>query len=219
MVLFLRLLAHKIPHLIPKNASRSSPYPEGRKRRDRVILRSASHSNLPLYAMLVILLAMFFALTAGVYPSGRVQGSAKGGRAPMVPFPLSRSPHPSSGPFPTYRKPARPAPPGRAAQRLAKRLRCSGLPRGRFFVLRAAPASARYNPFRVWRRGASCAAAPAYHPAGSFPFTAAPFRPPPPKRRGGGSPSCCAHPSISDTTFFRLHRRCGLHCAHNSSIL
>ncbi len=28
----------------------------------------------------------------------------------MVPFPLSRSPHPSSGTLPTYRKPARPAP-------------------------------------------------------------------------------------------------------------
>ena len=136
--------------------------------------------------MLVILLAMFFAPTAGVYPSGRVRGSAKGGRAPMVPFPLSRSPHPSSGPFPTYRKPARPAPPGRAAQRLAKRLRCSGLPRGRFFVLRAAPVPARYNPFRVWRRGASCAAAPADHPAGSIPFAAAPLRPPPPDKARRG---------------------------------
>ena len=121
---------------------------------------------------------------------------AKGGRAPMVPFPLSRSPHPSSGPFPTYRKPARPAPPGRAAQRLAKRLRCSGLPRGRFYFLPAAPVPARCNPFCFWRRGSFCAAAPAYPPAGSFPFLAAPFRPPPPKkaRRGARLPSQRASP-------------------------
>ena len=123
-------------------------------------------------------------------PPALRRGFAKGGRAPMVPFPLSRSPHPSSGPFPTYRKPARPAPPGRAAQRLAKRLRCSGLPRGRFYFLPAAPVPARCNPFCFWRRGSFCAAAPAYRPAGSFPFLAAPFRPPPPKkaRRGGAPP-------------------------------
>lgn len=88
----------------------------------------------------------------------------------MVPFPLSRSPHPSSGPFPTYRKPARPAPPGRAAQRLSKRLRGSGLPRGRFFVLSAAPVPARYNPFGFWRRGAYNGGTPAYLPAGSVPL-------------------------------------------------
>ena len=34
--------------------------------------------------------------------------------------------------------------------------------------------------------GASCAAAPAYHPAGSFPFTAAPLRPPPPEKARRG---------------------------------
>ena len=121
-------------------------------------------------------------------PTAGGPGFAKGGRAPMVPFPLSRSPHPSSGPFPTYRKPARPAPPGRAAQRLAKRLQCSGLPWGRFFVLRAAPASARYNPFRVWRRGSFCAAAPAYLPAGSVPALAALFRPPPPEKARRAAP-------------------------------
>ena len=86
--------------------------------------------------------------------------------------------------------------PGRAAQRLAKRLRCSGLPRGRFYFLPAAPVAARCNPFCFWRRGSFCAAAPAYPPAGSFPFLAAPFRPPPPKkaRRGARLPSQRASP-------------------------
>ena len=85
---------------------------------------------------------------------------------------------------------------GRAAQRLAKPLRGFGLPRGRFFVLPAAPVPARCNPFCFWRRGSFCAAAPAYPPAGSFPFWAAPFRPPPPKkaRRGARLPSQRASP-------------------------
>ncbi|RKJ76561.1 hypothetical protein D7X33_14210 [Butyricicoccus sp. 1XD8-22] len=108
----------------------------------------------------------------------------------MVPFPLSRSPHPSSGPLPTYCKPARPAPLLGGAPHKGLQSGCGvlGFRGGGFLFCVPPPASARYNPFRFWRRGSSCAAAPAYHPAGSVPFTAALFRPPPPEKARRAAP-------------------------------
>ena len=78
--------------------------------------------------------------------------SAKGGRAPMVPFPLSRSPHPSSGTLPTYRKPARPAPFGARRTKACKAAAVLRAPAGEVLGSACRPRPRPLQPVSFRRR-------------------------------------------------------------------
>ncbi|RKJ73355.1 hypothetical protein D7X33_20565 [Butyricicoccus sp. 1XD8-22] len=121
----------------------------------------------------------------------------------MVPFPLSRSPHPSSGPFPTYCKPARPAPPGRAAQRLAKLLRRAGHPRGTVLGSACRPRSRSLQPVPLLAQGGFLRCRARLSPGGLLSLYRYAVSPAAAKkaRRGLPLPAAPTHPSATQCFF------------------
>ena len=127
----------------------------------------------------------------------------------MVPFPLSRSPHPSSGPFPTYRKPARPAPFGGAPHKGLQS--CCGAPGfrgGGFLFCVPPPLPPVTTRFVFGARGLTWAARPPIPRRALFLFPLRCFARRRQKRRGGGAQAVHLKPAASikkpDTVLLRI---------------